>query len=364
MRVALAGGGTGGHVLPLVSLAEAMKAGGGFAAPLFLGADGLEGRLLGDAGHRFVRLPVGRVRGVSRGRQVRGALGMAAAVPMAMAHLLQNDIQVVVGSGGYASAPAVVAAVLSRIPVVLLEQNTIPGSTNRALARMARVVCTSYGESSKWLPEGKVELTGNPVRRSILEIRERRSSMLADGSLLNGDRPLRLLVLGGSQGAAFLNGTVATLLGSLCREHGGLEVVHQCGTGRLGEVGGAYAGAGEARVVEYVERMDELLLWADLVVGRAGATTLAELSVAGLPALLVPFPHATDNHQEFNARHYERAGAALVFVQAEFDSEAFSRTVLGLRDQRDRLAPMVTGSLASGIPDAAQRVMRVVEGLA
>ncbi len=347
MRAVLAGGGTGGHVLPLLALAEALQKSGLCESMLFLGADGLESSLVTQRGYSLIQLPVGRVRGLALHRQVKGVAGLAAAVPLAAWHLRRAKAQVVVGSGGYASAPAVTAAAFLGIPAILLEQNTIPGSTNRGLAKMAKVVCTSFAMSSGYFPASKVVVTGNPVREVFLKVRQERQSAPRD--------VFRVLVLGGSQGAQFLNKHVAPLLAQCARSSSGaMEIVHQCGKNREGEVGQAYEGLAGVTVRGYIDDMDAELRAASLVVGRAGATSLAELAVVGLPSILIPFPHATDGHQEVNARFYERRGAAKVFIQESFKAEEFVAAVQSLRGDPNKLRAMERASLASGIPDATE----------
>lgn len=356
MRVVLAGGGTGGHVLPLLALAQALEKSGQLESMLFLGADGLESSLVTQQGYELIQLPVGRVRGLSLGRQVKGVAGLAASVPMAVWHLKRVRATIVVGSGGYASAPAVTAAALLRIPTVLLEQNTIPGSTNRSLARLSDKVCTSFAMSSGYLPASKVVVTGNPVREVFQAVREGRAARQPGTT--------RILVLGGSQGAGFLNSAVAPVLARCVRECGvPMEIVHQCGKGRESEVGAAYNGLPGVRVCGYIEDMASELLRATLVVGRAGATSLAELAVSGVPSLLIPFPHATDGHQEVNARFYESRGAALVFPQETFQAETFGQSLMSLLEEPRRLDAMRKAAGEAGIPDAAARIIDVMGGL-
>lgn len=356
MRAVLAGGGTGGHVLPLLALAEALEKSGRLQSLLFLGADGLESSLVTQRGYELIQLPVGRVRGLSVGRQVKGVAGLAASVPMAAWHLKRAGATVVVGSGGYASAPAVTAAALLGIPAILLEQNTIPGSTNRGLARLSRKVCTSFAMSSGYLPAAKVVVTGNPVREVFLKVREERAARKGGA--------LRILVLGGSQGAQFLNKQIAPVLAQCVRQSASaVEIVHQCGKAREAEVGTAYEGLSGVKVCGYIDDMATELLNATLVVGRAGATSLAELAVAGVPSLLIPFPHATDGHQEVNARFYEKRGAAKVFPQDNFNADEFRTVLSGLLAQPARLEAMQKAAREAGIPDAALRIIDVMEGL-
>jgi len=355
LRVVVAAGGSGGHVLPGIALAEYMLSAGGIEHVLFIGADsGLEKRIVPSFGFGIRTLPVGRVRGMKLAVRVSGLMGMGASVPKAMSILKEFGADVVVGLGGFASAPAIMAAYLMRKPCVVCEQNTIPGSTNRWLARFARRVCVTYAMSSAYLPSWKVVVTGNPVRPSVAAVREKRANRAAHEGL-------RVLVLGGSQGAQFLNKTMASALASFASAHGDVEVVHQSGASREGEAAPAYKGVKNVRVVGYIEGMAELLEWADLVVARAGATTLAELACVGLPSLLVPFPFATDNHQFFNAKAMERAGGAKVFLQDAFNENSFREVLEGLYRDRGALAAMGRNAAGEGRPDAAMRVVETLK---
>jgi len=356
MRLVVAAGGTGGHIYPALAVAEAALSRAAAEAILFVGARrGLEGTLVPAHGFDIRLLPLERVRGMGIVRGARGLAGLGVSLPIA-AHILREfRADAVLGLGGYASAPAMIAGAALGLRTVLCEQNTIPGTTNRVLAKMADNVCVSYSMSSAYFPAWKVVLTGNPVRAEVAAVRGRRAS---------GRKEFRLLVLGGSQGAQFLNTAVAGALADFVHRRPDVTVVHQSGEGRRAEAEAAYAGAPRVDVVEYVEDMAGLLEQASLVVGRAGATTLAELSAVGVPALLVPFPFATDNHQLFNAREMERAGAAVVFEQASFNEDRLVDELERLRKDRAALEAMERASASMCIKDAATRVLDVARGRA
>jgi len=359
MRLAVSAGGTGGHVLPGIALAEQAVASGVASRIVFIGAaDGIERRIVPAYGFDIETLPVGRVRGMSLTRKAAGLAGLGAALPKAAAILRRFGADVVVGMGGYASAPALVAARMLGIPTVLCEQNTIPGSTNRLLARFARKICISFSMSSGYLPSWKTVLTGNPVRPSLAAARAARAAR-PDGPLT----PFRILVLGGSQGALFLNQTISACLADLARADRGISVIHQTGRGRTQEVGKAYDGLSNVSVVGYIEDMARMLEQSSLVVGRAGATTVAELAAVGVPSILVPFPFATDDHQWWNARVMERAGAARVVEQHSFNEGRFLELVTSLSRGPAVVEEMGRAALAQGRIHAADEVLNVVRSV-
>jgi UDP-N-acetylglucosamine--N-acetylmuramyl-(pentapeptide) pyrophosphoryl-undecaprenol N-acetylglucosamine transferase len=285
------------------------------------------------------------------GARLSGLTGLGLSIPRARKILKTFAADAVVGLGGYASAPSLIAGSLSGIPTVLCEQNTIPGTTNRFLSRFARTICVSFAMSSGYLPSQKVVVTGNPTRRDIAEARKARAARVADGTFT-------IVVLGGSQGALFLNQTIARSLAAFAQERPAITIVHQTGRGRLDEAQEAYEKLGaQAQVVEYVDDMAGLLTRTDLVVGRAGATTVAELTAVGVPALLVPFPHATDNHQYWNAMEMVRGQAAFMHEQHSFNQEIFTRDLEGLFDGGDLLGTMSTNARGLGQVDAAANVL-------
>ena len=350
-RICLAGGGTGGHVTPLLAIAEEWAAQGGEA--LYVGVAGkIEETMVPAAG---VELEViaggGRVKGMGIRTQLLSLAGVPRGVRETSRILDRFRPDVVIGAGGYASFATGAAASLRRIPLVLCEQNSIPGLTNRVLSRVARRVCTSFKMTASHLDVLKVVLTGNPVRASI--------RALADRSATHPKDLRNVTVLGGSQGARFLNTEVATCLARFMEDHPDVRVTHQCGEGQEQEARSSYGASSRVEILPFIEEMAPILAESDLVVGRAGATTIAELTTVGLPALLVPFPFATDNHQEHNARAMERAGGADVIIQSEFDGDRLIRRLAALKADPDELGRMATASRSMGLPDAAASVLEV-----
>jgi UDP-N-acetylglucosamine--N-acetylmuramyl-(pentapeptide) pyrophosphoryl-undecaprenol N-acetylglucosamine transferase len=364
--IVIAGGGTAGHVFPGLSLARALTLRG--RRVVFVGTqEGPEARLVPEAGFEFhtvqvqpfvrrvstdaLRGPTAAVRAVGRCREV--VRGGAA----------------VVGLGGYASVPAILAAKRERVPVVLHEQNAVAGLANRALSRLAATVALGFAEAGASFPRRRVVVTGNPVREEILAVRANRDVLLEDARRRFDLDPGRstVLIVGGSQGALHLDqATVGAC--ALLAPRGDLQVLLIAGPAHAEEMRRLLlADAGRAlrvRVEGFVDRIDLAYGAADLVVARAGASSIAEVAVCGLPVLLVPYPHATAGHQEANAQALQRAGGAAVLRDDELSAESLADRIAGLIDRPERLAAMSQRSLAFAAPDATARLADAVERVA
>lgn len=342
-RIVIAGGGTGGHLYPGLAVAEALAARG--IAVTFVGtAGGIEARVVPGAGYPLQLLPGRQLRGGGVGRFV---LGLGAAAGGAVRALRVLDVvgpSLVIGVGGYASVAVVLAAVIRRIPTVLLEQNVVPGAANRWLARFARRICVGFAESMTYFPAGRAIHTGNPVRAGLLRART------------PGSRP-GILVFGGSAGAHRLNQATLEALALLGREPGDLEVTHQTGTADFADVRSAYERLGlRVRVEPFISDMGAAYAAADVVVARAGATTCAELTAIGLPSILVPYPYAADDHQRRNAEVLAESGAAEMILEAELSGTRLAASLRALLDDGERRSAMASRARALGRPDAAVRV--------
>jgi UDP-N-acetylglucosamine--N-acetylmuramyl-(pentapeptide) pyrophosphoryl-undecaprenol N-acetylglucosamine transferase len=319
--------------------------------PTFVGtAGGIEARAVPVAGWPL-RLVAGRqVRGGGVFRGVAGLAALARAVVEARRILKEIRPVLVVGVGGYASVAAVLAARLGRQPVLLLEQNVIPGAANRLLGRLARRVCVGFAESAAFFPAGRAVHTGNPVRADVLAARDAPPPVRADGRL-------GLLVFGGSAGAHRLNEAAVAALRLRGARAPGFDILHQTGATDVDAVRNGYTGAGvAARVVPFIDDMGAAYVAADVVVGRAGAMTCSEVAVVGRPAILVPYPFAADDHQRRNAEVLVAAGAAELILDRELDGERLAAALEGLAADPDRRARMAAAARALGRPDAAERV--------
>lgn len=352
--VVIAGGGTGGHLYPALVVGRRLREKDPAVELLFVGGRReIERKIMEDHGAAFVPLAVEGIKG--RGlRAVRAAARIPFALLRSRRLLRRTKPALVIGAGGYSSGPVVLAAARMGIPTLLLEQNVRPGLTNRLLARRADRAVVAFEASLAWFG-GKGVLLGNPVRDEFYGI---------------APKPwtgrLSLLVFGGSQGSRFLNDSMCAALPLLRPRAAGLEIVHQTGTADLERVARAYREAGfeQAEIKPYLQDMAARFTRADLVLARAGATTIAELVAARRPAVLVPFAGAADNHQELNAREIEKAGGAAVLRESEASSEALAALVLGFLDRPERLAGMAAGlaslrreSPAGAIADLALNLM-------
>ncbi len=301
--VMIMAGGTGGHIFPGLAVAQQLKS-RGIPVIWLGGARGLENRLVPAAGYHLEQLPVRGVRGGGFNRWLSAPYNLTRAVFGALRVLRQNRPRSVLSMGGYAAGPGGIAAWLLRIPLLVHEQNRVPGLTNRILKHLAqRIFC---GFPDTFVDSEKVTVCGNPVRDEIVKI----SSPVQ--RLAGRSGAIQILVLGGSQGALSLNRSVPRALALLVRKECRLDVWHQSGRDRGTATTAEYAGTGlTSRVTEFIDDMAAAYAWADLVICRAGALTVAELSVAGIGALFIPYPHAVDDHQRANAMYLVEAGAAL-----------------------------------------------------
>lgn len=349
----VAGGGTGGHVTPALALAERMKARGD--AVLFVGSKrGLETRLVPETGIDFVALPAQQLMG-------RGLLARLAAVPAiaracfeAWRRIGAFGADIVVSVGGYAAVPAVVAARLRGIPVALIEPNAIPGRTNRASARFAARIFVQFDEAGDVFAEKvgreRIRTHGIPLRVRLLETFRSLAARRTPAA------PFRLLVFGGSQGARQINETLMEAISLLDTER--LEIFHQTGVADRERVEEAYAKAGAtATVVDFEPDMPSRYAWADFALCRSGALTVAELTLAALPAIFVPYPHAADDHQAANARAMEAAGAAVVLASGTLTASQLAAAVNGLCADPARLESMRAAAATLARPDAAERIL-------
>ncbi|WP_242393357.1 undecaprenyldiphospho-muramoylpentapeptide beta-N-acetylglucosaminyltransferase [Anaeromyxobacter oryzisoli] len=352
MRMLVAGGGTGGHVFPGVALAEEVVTRHPANDAIFVGtARGLEAKIVPQAGFPIELI---EVKGL-KGKGLLGALLNLLLLPRAFLQswriLKRWRPDVVVGVGGYASGPVVLAAWLMRIPTAVQEQNAIAGFTNRVLGRFVKAAFTAFPEAAASFPRRKVYQLGNPIRRVLMEnfMRPR----------VDHDRP-RLLVFGGSQGAHALNMRVVEALPHLADLREALRITHQTGARDREQVEKGYRACGfEPDVREFISDMSTAYAESDLVVCRAGATTLAELTVCKKPSILVPFPAAADNHQVVNARSLVDAGAAVMIEERELTGETLAaeiRAILGSPERREQMA-RAAGRLGS--PQAAKEIADV-----
>ena len=355
LRVLIAGGGTGGHILPAIAIADALRAGAGGAEVVFLGTSrGLESRLVPQAGYRLELIEVGQLKNVSLATRGRTLLDLPKAVWKARALLRVLKPQVVVGVGGYASGPAMAAALAAGIPTLAFEPNAAPGLANRLVGKRVSAAAVNFAPAASSFRNARV--TGIPVRKAFFEPQAR----AADGP--------RLLVFGGSQGARVLNRAMPEILTRLLEAVPGLRVLHQAGARLVDEARAAFAatGADASRweVSAFLDDMPARFAAADLVLARAGASTVAELCAAGKPSLLVPFPLAADDHQRRNAEVLAAAGAAEVLLERELTPERLLEELRRLLASKEGLERMSVAARGLARPHAAEEIAAMVREMA
>ena len=351
MRLLIAGGGTGGHLFPGVALAEELRARDPDAAIRFVGTRrGIEARVLPELGWELALIELSGLKTVGALGAIRGVFRLPRALWQARKVIKQFRPDAVIGVGGYASGPVVLMARLGRIPTAICEQNSIPGLTNKILGRVARAVFLSFDESRRFFKPKKTTLSGNPVRRDLV-------AKLATATPAPADGTVHVLVCGGSQGAVAVNELASQALATLAKS-APLSIVHQTGDRDLAATQARYAAAGVAAECRpFIKDMAAAYHAADIIIGRAGATTVAELAIAGKPALFIPYPFAADNHQEINAREMADAGAALMFRQSELTADKLADALRPLLADPARRAKMGAAMKQLGRPRAAATVV-------
>jgi UDP-N-acetylglucosamine--N-acetylmuramyl-(pentapeptide) pyrophosphoryl-undecaprenol N-acetylglucosamine transferase len=347
MRAILAGGGTGGHVIPALAIANELKK--SYAAEvLFIGtARGIENRLVPAAGYPLQLVRVGALKNVSLMTRAKTAFDLPRAVWDASRMLNEFAPDVVIGVGGYASGPAMLAAIVKHIPTLAFEPNVVPGFANRVVARFVSGAAVHFEETAKYFR--RAEVTGVPVRQAFFEIPPKR-----------GGAPT-LLVFGGSQGAHAINEAMIRCLPELRRQAPGIRIIHQTGERDYNDALAAYASftstTGEsAEGFKFIEDMPAAFARADLVVCRSGASTVAEITAAGKPAIFVPFPRAADDHQRVNAEALAQSGAAVVVEESKLEGVWLAETIAALLGDPRRLEQMSAAARGLAHPDAARDI--------
>jgi UDP-N-acetylglucosamine--N-acetylmuramyl-(pentapeptide) pyrophosphoryl-undecaprenol N-acetylglucosamine transferase len=342
MRIILAGGGTGGHVIPALAIADELRKQGHDAA--FVGtARGIETRLVAKAGFPLYLVKIGALNRVSLATRLLTLANLPLSIFSAMRILQRFRAQVVIGVGGYAAGPATIAAVLLRIPVVLFEPNVVPGYANRAVARFASAAAVHFVQTGRWFR--KFEVTGVPVRPAFFALPARRSQQPT------------LLLFGGSQGARALNHILRESAAELLQRIPNLKIVHQTGRRDFDDVCKSYdAESINVEVSSFIDDMPQSFADADLIVCRSGASTVAEVAAAGKCALFVPFPGATNDHQLRNAEVLAQEDAALLIPESELSGERFVKEVTELLGDPARMAAMAAKASALAHPDAAAHI--------
>ena len=355
LRVLIAGGGTGGHIIPALAVARELEARHG-AKVLFVGtARGMEVRLVPEAGFLLRLIDVGPLKNVSLATRLTTLLHLPGSISECKRLIREFQPSVVFGVGGYASGPAMAAALQLRIPTMAFEPNAMPGLANRLVGKRVQAAAVNFPSAGAWFHN--CEVTGIPVRPGFFKL------------VPPADPAPHLLVFGGSQGARLFNTRLPKVIAALLDAVPGLTVLHQCGVRHAMSTEAAYAesGADRARwqVCPFIDDMPAHFGKAHLVMARSGASTVAELAAAGKPALLVPFAAAADEHQKRNAEAMVNAGAAVMLQEADLDLPGkLVETLSGLLNSPERLASMALAARKQAHPAAAERIADLLASLA
>ncbi len=352
MRVIIAGGGTGGHIIPGLAIARALQA--KYSAEiLFIGtARGLETKLIPQAGFELRLVTVGALKGVSLAKRAQTILDLPRAIFAAGKIISEFRADVVVGVGGYVSGPAMIAAILRRVPTLAFEMNAVPGLANRLVAKFVTASAVHFDDTKKYFRNPTV--TGVPVRKEFLTAPAKHER----------ERPT-ILVTGGSQGAKALNRAFREAAPELLKRVPGLRIVHQTGDRDFTETKAVYEQTGtEAEVSPFIADMPATFSRADLLMCRAGASTVAEVAASGKAAIFVPFPFATDDHQKRNAQVLTANGAALLIDESELTPERVANEVSSLITNQKRLIEMGAAAKGFSHPGAAEEIAEIVARMA
>ncbi len=352
MKLAIAAGGTGGHLFPGIAVAEIFREMNPAGQILFIGSDrGLEKEILEREGLRHVALNVGRIKGEGFLGRAKTLFRLPMSLRQARAILEEFGPDAVFGIGGYSSGPVILAACLRRLPRAILEPNAIPGFTNRMLSRLVHRIFIAFPEAERFFVKSKTRRTGTPVRKKLSEIGERRVGE-------NPSKPFNILVLGGSQGATAMNRAMTDLLPRIESSGKEFRIVHQTGKTDYEWVREAYAKSKVPyEVMAFIPNMDQVYASADLVISRAGASTVAELVATGSPSILVPYPFAADDHQRFNAKSVADEGGAEVVLNQDLGAKLGERLFFYEANRGELVRMSANLKKIQGVP-AAETVTR------
>lgn len=352
MKFVMAGGGTGGHIIPALAVAKELQRRG--HQPLFIGTrHGMEARLVPAAGFSIEWIDIGGLNRVGLWQRLRSLWQLPFSVWKVWHSLSASRPGAVFSMGGYVAGPVVLAAALKRLPIVAMEPNAVPGLTNRRMSNITARALINFEETSRFFPDGRSELTGVPVRPEFFSISPRAQ-----------DSRFTLLITGGSQGSRTLNEAARASWRYFAEARVPIRIIHQ--TGRQGvNLFDEWQKSGiDGTISEFISDMPGAFAEADLVVCRAGASTVSELAAAGRPSILVPFPFAADNHQLRNAEAMVRAGAARLVEDSEMNGQRLFDQVVSLMSNRDELRAMAKAARSMAKPRAAQRAAEVLEEVA
>ena len=355
----ISGGGTGGHIFPAVAIANALKERFSDADILFVGAKGkMEMEKVPAAGYKIIGLPIA---GLKRSLSLSNlAVPFKLLKSLWIANKIINQFRpdVVIGVGGYASAAVLKVATRKKIPAVIQEQNSYPGVTNKLLAPKVSRICVAYPDMDKFFPKDKTVLTGNPVRKEIIDISNKKQAALKHFKLNDNDQVL--LVVGGSLGARSINKAIASALAELNTAK--LKLIWQTGKPFYQEAISAAQSFSNVQVYEFIKEMDLAYAAADIIVSRAGALAVSELSIIGKPCILVPYPFAAEDHQTHNAKSLSSRGAAILVKDSDVE-ERLNKEIVDLFNNKERCIQLRENIKGLGNSDATEKIVDEIEKL-
>ena len=352
-RVVIAGGGTGGHLYPGIALAKALKKHDKEMDITFVGTkQGIEFKVLPKEGFPLKTIYSGGLLGKKGLNLLLSCAMIPIGILQSLAWLMRKKPGLVVGVGGYVSGPLVLSAWVLRIPILIHEQNSIPGATNKWLGKIADKIAVSFKESLKYFPANKAIETGNLIRDELCVSKKETSPLPSD--------KFNVLVLGGSQGAHSINAGMVDAMDELPQKKDQLHIIHQTGERDCEWVKNQYTQKGiSADVRPFIHDMAEQYKKASLIICRAGATTLAEITACGKMAVLIPYPHATHNHQEHNARILESAQAAEIILDKDVSGARLAQSIANAMQQPEKRRAMENNCYALGKRDATKKVLQL-----
>jgi UDP-N-acetylglucosamine--N-acetylmuramyl-(pentapeptide) pyrophosphoryl-undecaprenol N-acetylglucosamine transferase len=361
MKVIIAGGGTGGHLFPGIALASAIIEKYPDAKITFIGTErGLEAKIIPKTGYELKLISVRGFVGKSINDKIKSIFSLVKSFNECKKIIKSYSPQIVFGVGGYASFPLVLIASLKKIPTVILEQNTVPGLANKILGNFVSAIAITYPETIEHFPKEKVYLTGTPIRKEILFGDRKKADKIFN---LNEDRKT-LLVFGGSLGARKINKAMVDGLSYLIPFRDKIQIIHQTGDGDYNWVAREYEKLSfKATVLPFIYEMAEAYSVADLIVCRAGASTVAEITALGKAAILIPYPYAAYNHQETNARRLLSRGACEFILDREINGEILAKKIIKILDDSKIRKEMEMASLAFGNAKAGEKIIEIAESL-
>jgi UDP-N-acetylglucosamine--N-acetylmuramyl-(pentapeptide) pyrophosphoryl-undecaprenol N-acetylglucosamine transferase len=354
VKLLIAGGGTGGHVIPALAIAREWMSRGKEREVVLVGTQrGIEMRLVPEAGLPLETLRVAGLKGKGGTALVKNLAMLGPGLADALSVVRRHNPAVAFGVGGYAAGPMLLATWLHRVPNVIFEANAEPGFTNKVLARISKRIATGYEAAARFWGV-KAVMTGCPVRPEFFSIAPRKP-----------EKPFRLLITGGSQGALPINRAFVDSMDHLAARKSELRIVHQTGERDYNAVRTAYARREiNAEVVPFLKNMPERFAWADVIVCRAGAITAAEVAAAGRAAIFIPFGRATDSHQLRNAQEMARAGAGRVIPEPELTAERLTREIFSLLDQPQEIEKQASAARNLARPYAVRDIVNLIEEVA